>query len=266
MTGQAQRRNSQMVDNLRADYQPRYEPNFAWKGQAGLYLGLPALRAYWPLGAQINTVQSAYASDVANNFHLSNSGAMHGYDDLIQYVEFDGQNDYLMYADNAQFDITGTEGNVVAAQRGLTLGAWVCLDAVNDEGVIGKWDGASNNVSYLLYFNTQLKFLVSNNGTAYTGVGSSASVTAGTTWHLAIGRFVPSTSLDVYLDGVKTSNVAAIYASLFSGAAELNVGAAHNHTTTWFTGKISNAFICAAALSDSIIEAIWQQTRAMYRR
>jgi len=267
---QAQRRNPELVSLLSADLQPRYEPNFAWKGICGLYQSLPALRGFWPMSAQINSTQAAYVTDVANNFHLTNyNTAQHGYDDLIPYVDFNGTTQALYYADNAQFDILGTEANVVAAQRGLTLGAWITTNLLYDvanKSVMSKMWG---DVTYWLLRGNAggtMKFGISSNGGwgGWQTVESTASLDT-TQWHLCIGRFTPITTLDIFLNGIKTSSPTAI-ASIVNGANEFNIGASANHTSDWWDGKISMAFICAAALSDSIIEAIWQQTRAMYGR
>ena len=265
---QAQRRNPEQVAILSADLQPRYEPNFAWKGICGLYQSLPALRGFWPCSSQIVTAQSLYLPDIANNYHCAAASVpLWGYDDLIPYVEFDGENDAFYYGDNAQFDITGTETTVVAAQRGLTLGAWVKSDALGGCAFLGKYNHPTDQRSYLLYdTGSNLTFTISAAGDAAITSASSALLIQVGVWHLMIGRFVPSTSVDVYLDNVKTTNSTAVPASIFNSTAEFNIGALNNHTTYWFDGKISMAFICAAALSDSIIGAIWQQTRAMYGR
>lgn len=257
---QAQRRNPEQVAILSADLQPRYEPNFAWKGMCGLYQSLPALRGFWPCSSQINTTQGHYLPDIATNFHCTGASTPQwGYDDLIPYVEFDGEDDAFYYADNAQFDITGTEANVVAAQRGLTLGAWV-YPTNNDEawrGIITKWG------PYGLFTIGARAYI----GTTTPGGVYASSPIAMTlnNWHLVIGRYEPSITQDIYQDNVKTTNAVGIPAALGNSAVDLYIGAFSGSTYLWI-GKISMAFICASALSDSIIEAIWQQTRAMYGR
>jgi len=273
MTGQIQDRNSQMVDNLRADLQPRYEPNFAWKGITGLYQALPALRGFWPMSAQINATQAAYVTDVANNFHLANpAAAQHGYDDLIPYVDFNGTTQYLFYVDNAQFDILGTETTVVAAQRGLTLGLWVkdlSAAAPDSGGLIAKSLAAGNQRSYDLMYNpaNTIEFFISpdGTGTGLNGVRHTTTLTVDpTVWSFLVGRFDPTGEMAVFIDGQTDALAVGIPATIFNSTANLEIG---TREATYFTGgKFSMAFICASALSDSIITAIWQQTRAMFRR
>ena len=271
---QAQRRNPEQVAILSADLQPRYEPNFAWKGICGLYQSLPALRGFWPCSSQIVTAQSLYLPDIANNYHCAAASVpVWGYDDLIPYVEFDGTDDYFSFTDNTQFDILGTETTVVAAQRGLTLGCWFKTDELPPDdwnSMINKGDpsGAGlNNWSYTLsLLDGHARVMISNAGTIAENTVDSTNSPTTTEWSLAIGRFVPSTSVDIFLDNTKTSKTTGVVASLYNSDAPLLIGAFSSPVMGFFNGKISMAFICAAALSDSIIGAIWQQTRAMYGR
>ena len=46
-----QQRNDELVDILSADFQPRNEPNFAWKSCVSSVLALPGLRAFYPMSA-----------------------------------------------------------------------------------------------------------------------------------------------------------------------------------------------------------------------
>ena len=272
MTGQIQDRNSQMVDNLRADLQPRYEPNFAWKGICGLYQALPALHAHWPMSAQINATQANYVSDVANNFHLANIGpAVHGLDDLIPYVSLGGTPDKLFYADNAQFDIRGVEANVLAKQRGLTMGCWFRTAAAPGVGLfyalMAKWAAGGNQRAYQLFLDEDmfLQGWTSDDGTAeVTNIGTHALDL--NEWNFCVMRYDPSTSVSLRVNG-NEDTFASAYASLFNSSAYFCVGA--NGATggyNYCTGDYSMVFIAASVFSDSLVEAIWQQTRAMFRR
>ena len=268
MTGQIQDRNSQMVDNLRADLQPRYEPNFAWKGITGLYQALPALLGFWPMSAQTTDCQTWRETDIANRFDLTPPvGAPHGYDDLIPYVSFDGSTQYLYYVDSCQFSIAGTESVVEAKSRGLTLGCWVKPSAIAGvQSLIAKWLVAGNQQSYMLKLiaTGAPQLDISVDGTAVASSTSTALAVADDWWFIA-GRFIPATSITVWCNGTQTVAATAA-ASIFNSNAHLNVGASENGTLEFYGGLMSMAWICAAALSDSIITAIWQQTRAMFRR
>ena len=228
-----------------------------------LYQALPCLRAFYPMSAGYTG-----ARDLGGGgHHLTAAGVpLFGYDGLVPYAEFDGTDDTFYYANNINFSILGTETSVVSTQRGLTLGAWIRPDAVNNSrGVICKLAAAGNQRSYVLYINTKAYLYISADGATQYNAESVANVNT-TGWQLMIGRFVPNTTMDIYLDGVKRSISASGITTLKDSTAEFNIGSYENHTNGRFDGKISNAFVCACALSDSIIEAIWQQTRAMYGR
>ena len=265
MTGQIQDRNSQMVDNLRADLQPRYEPNFAWKGITGLYQALPALRGFWPCSAQINATQATYLTDIANNFHCrAVGGVMWGYDDLIPYIL--SEDCVCWYADNAQFDITGTEPSVVAAERGVSLGCWIKPDTNNTNySLISKYHAAAN-LSYLLELVAGVpQFVVSTNGAATVTVTHTTPVTTGI-WQYVSAQYWPSARMRVSLDDNSSVLVAGVPASIFNGDAQFRIGASHAGSENHYRGLFSCIYICASALSTSIDTAIWQQTRAMFRR
>jgi hypothetical protein len=267
---QAQKRNPELVALLSADFQNRYEPNFAWKSICGLYAALPCLRGFWPMSAGGYDGQ---ALDQCGLGHLlARIDAPHyGYENLIPYVEMDGTNDALTYADDANYDITGTETYTVAAQLGLTLGCWVKPDTFPGvgatDGIICKSAGAGHR-SYQIRFNSTpvAAIEVSVDGTATKIVNSTETATA-SIWHLIIGRFIPQTSETIFYDNIETESVAGVPASIFNSDAPLMVGCTGSGVgANFFDGKMSMAFICACALSNSIITAIWQQTRAMYGR
>ena len=65
------------------------------------------------------------------------------------------------------------------------------------------------------------------------------------------------------MNGVKTTQAVGVPASIHDSTADLVIGAQHGGTNL-MDGYASMCFICAAALSDSIVGALFQQTRAMY--
>jgi hypothetical protein len=269
MPGQVQLSNDEQMSLLSARFPQRDEPNFAWGNVGSFYSILPALRAFWPCGPQIATAQSLLIADTANNFHLT---AIHsplfGYESLIQYVDFDGANDYATYADNAQFDIIGNEAyNVVP---GLTLGCWVKPDNVasaNSQYILSKWDNANALLSsYRLIIGGSVLQIAINTGVATAG-GASTSTMVNGVWQFIAGRFRPGTFLDVYLStsvGVleTTSNATAL-ATIFNSALNFEM-AADASNQWWYNGKVSLAWICASALSDTMINALYQLSRPLF--
>ncbi|MCJ7824974.1 MAG: hypothetical protein MUP44_08755, partial [Anaerolineales bacterium] len=84
------------------------------------------------------------------------------------------------------------------------------------------------------------------------------------TWYFCVQRFVPSTSLDVWVQDVKVSNLVGVPAAIFDSTSPFEIGRLNNDNTRTHDGRASLCFLCAAALSDSIIGALFQSTRKAY--
>ena len=89
----------------------------------GMFLQLCALRGFWPCSAH-----EAAGNDLVNvatdafNLTLANTPQL-GFTGMAPWVELD-TTDHARHADDAQFDIIGTEAMVHADYRGLTFGGW----------------------------------------------------------------------------------------------------------------------------------------------
>lgn len=228
------------------------------------FLALPGLRGFWPMSAVGVAGQAIDMQGLGN--HLTRNGDPEfNYDNLAPYCDYDGTGDYHNITDAASanaFDILGNEGYIKPAIRGLTAGAWVKTSTDAVEGIICKDVTLVAQDAYALYFGPTPTFRVSD-GAAYTTIAAPA--TAINQWHHIAGRYVPSVSVDVYVDGIKTSNVGAI------PAAPIN-NSVHQFTLANFsavgvlelTGFLSMCFICAAALSDKIINSLYQKSRRVF--
>jgi hypothetical protein len=252
-----QKRNAELVDQLKTDFVGRNEPNVAWGNAISNFLMLPGLRGFWPL--------STYDQN-GDTYDLSGQGRKLSYNGnpvyqntgLIPWLSLDGTGDYLSRADEASLDITGLETMVSIA--GLTLGGWYNFtNLARAEGGISKWVTAANN-SYALYKSVAnvLNFIITNDGSTQIFVSSSVSATANK-WLYWVGRYVPSIELAVWVNSTKTVNTTAIPASIFSGTSPLTIG-----TGPDMAGKISLQFLCASALSDAVINSLFHQTRALF--
>lgn len=270
--------NSEQVDLLRPWFVDRNEPNYAWQHACSAVMALPALRAFWPMSS-VDYTTASRARDVAGGgYHLSDNNTVlfgSGQDDalptMVPYAEFDGVNQYLSRADGGAAnwaDITGTEAYIVAAQRGLTLGGWFRFGAVAPstfDGVIGKFNSGTGQKSYqILAFNagSNIYFVVSTNGVAEVQAISTVAISTNV-WYFCIGRFTPSTEVAMFINNTKTTNVAGVPATIFDGAAQFEI-ARRNSAPLFLNGRASLCFLCAAALSDSIIGALFQSTRKAY--
>ena len=242
----------------------------------GSYLILPALRGLWVNGVGPSTLISNAGAlhDISglNNRLGQANNPLYDFENLIPFLELDGSSQYFATSDatsNNSFDILGTEAYV--GTPGLTLGMWTKIDAVNPANqntIMAKFETTGNQRSYQLFMaggggTDVYSFQVSNNGSSTSSVNSSVTITPATQWYLVIGRFVPSTSLDIFVNGTKSTNTTSIPASIFNSTANFTIGAI-NTPARYFDGKLSVGFICASALSDSLIDALYQQGRVLY--
>jgi hypothetical protein len=260
-----QERPDEMVGILSSDMQLRTEPNFSLAKATSTHMGLAALRAFWPMSSVDYTAANQGRDIAGSGYHLTNSNiSIFGYDNIVPYVEFNGTNQWLYKLDGGAAnwaDIIGTEAYV--GQPGLTFGGWFYFDAIDAaaEYVMAKEQNGAGG-SYVLYrtagaatMNFHVNFAVGNS------VTSSNSVTQGQ-WNHIVGRFVPSTTDDIYVNGTKTSAAHAV-AAIADTAYALTVGA-DSAGNVPLDGKASLCFLCAAALSDALIWNLYEQTKTMY--
>jgi len=232
------------------------------------YLALPGLVGFWPVSS-IDRSSSQIIDLSGQDRHLSQSGnPLKNYTaGGAPYITLDGGGDHVYRADEADLRVTGTENDYASAIRGLTIGCWFRPDSLAAlAGIWGKYTSTGNQRSYLLFIQSggtgALRFLVSSDGTATTTVDAPALVTTGS-WNHFVGRFKPSVSLDVCLNGVWASNTTSIPASIFASTAALQ-GGAFDAGTNLMTGGLAQMFICACYLSDGQIGRTFRRTRPFF--
>jgi hypothetical protein len=225
-----------------------------WDAVMSSYLGLPGLRGFWPMSG-LNT-----SGDIIDFSGHGLDLSLNGDPDVNLF------GDYYSRADEALLDITGTDTGVNSAIQGLTLGCWFYTTDITPatiEFFFSKWKGVNTFRSYLLDVQTSglLLFGISDDGISATTVTIADAQDA--TWHFLAGRFVPSTSIDIYLDKSKATNTTSIPASIYAGIAPLTIGA--NATPDrYFAGRIALPFLCAAALSDEVVRHLYQVSRGLF--
>lgn len=237
--------------------------DFAWGRIVANRLALPGLRGLW-------NMNSSYVGNSATNLVLDES---HNERDLtpnntpvfsvyqvtglpeVPYVDLDGTNMNLSRADETALDITGA----------LTLMGWFWADVTTaTQRAAGKFLTTGNQKSYQLTAansNNKWEALISTDGsTNFTIEGPALTASA---WHHAVLRFVPSTSLDVIIDGSKTSNTTSVPASIFNSTAVFRVGA-QDTGSNYLNGRVALLSLHAAALTDEAIAADFAQSRALF--
>lgn len=231
-----------------------------------MWQGLPGLRGLWYPGSfGDNPAAGAMPDQSGQGRTLSYNGnpTLNLYNNTVPYWDYDGTGDYHSRADEPGLDISGTETQLASALRGLTLGGWFWIDAtVTRFGLMAKNTGAGQIAYDLWIFETGTvgAFRISVDGTNVKDV-VSGSVSAGA-WHFIVGRFVPSTSVDIYLDGVKSTDTGTISASIFNSNSALEIGRFAGGSA--LNGRCALAFIAAAAWPDELIEYLLVRSRLFF--
>lgn len=229
-------------------------------------LALPMLRGAW-----VSSVASGGTwHDISGHGnHLTyNGNPTFNYYRLVGYWDLDGTGDYFSITDAASgndFDILGNEVYVAAAARGLTLGGW-CYPTNFVQGwqdVCTKGDNTVIGDAWKAFQDAgTLRWYVASGGVQFNVAQAIPSANA---WYHWVFRFVPSTSIDIFQNGVKTSNLVGIPAVLNNAAADFNIGALNGGgVVAYFFGRVSSFFVCAAALSDTIINSLYHQTKELF--
>lgn len=271
-----QKRNDELVNNLRPDFFARSEPNASWVHYQSAIMSTCALKGFWPMSILHWVNPNIYVHDAAVDHDLELiNGPVMGYmtsatqTALPPWIFFNSANSqYLTHnLDDAQHDITGTEAYVFTNEQGLTLGGWFRFATVPASifGLIGKWYNVANQLGYVLYktAGNLIRFSVTTDGVTQVSVDSAQTISAGVWYHL-YGRFDPSTDLSVFVDGVKTTNAVGTPASVFNSNEPLQIGRADR--THYLNGYASMVQLNAAQLTDSIIKVLYEQSRVMYSK
>jgi len=241
-----------------------------------LFTAMPNVIAVWPMAGMRRdsaTNQGRDASGAGN--HLTNlASSTFGLDNYTPYVEFNGSTQSLYRADGGAAnwaDVIGTEAHVVSTVRGLTFGCWCNFDGLTgaSQYPMSKTYPVNGYRTYAWYRNDARVgyFQVSSNGTALTAVNTGSDTIADNAWRFVVCRFEPSTTMSLFVSGNWYHNTTSIPASTFDSSCPFTIGS-HWYNVSypggWMDGKISLAFLCAAALSNDQITALYQHSRWMY--
>ena len=263
-----QKRNDEAVNLSGADFQKRYESGFAWRTACSMYQALTGLRGFWPMSA-VSATGAAFDLSGNGRTLTYNGAATYDYDGLAPYYHVAGAG-FLSRADEVGLDILGTEAYIAAGHRGLTLGGWFSpQDNTVADSLIAKW-GAAGQRSYILQLRGDvagdpIEFYMSDDGTASSGVQSTNGFTINT-WHFMAARFNDADAgaeLAIWLDDTMTP-AATARAAIFNSNAALYIGSDVG-AANLYNGRTSMCFLCAAALADATIWALYQHTRALFK-
>lgn len=230
------------------------------------YMALPGLVGFWPMSSVQRSTGNAYdLSGQGRTLTYTGNPVFTYYNGLVPYIIFDGTGDYLSRTDETDLDITGTETIFTSGAAGLTMGGWFWIDTTGTEmAFMGKYTTTGNQRSYILYKSTggTVDAIVSSDGSTST-ITTGSAVTIDT-WYFAVVRFIPSTSVDIFVNATKSTNTTSIPASIFNSTAPFQIGALNAGGADLLSGQASLCFLCANALGDDLISSLFQSSRVLF--
>ncbi|MBI2592368.1 laminin G domain-containing protein, partial [Candidatus Saccharibacteria bacterium] len=208
------------------------------------------------LGSTLNAGMYNFANPASVTSGWTNDGK------FGKALLYDGTNDFVKVEDRSELDFTGA----------FTLSAWVnpfaLANAAPSNAIVGKYDNAASQRSYLLYINTtngDIQFETSSNGAS----GGSVTVDSNyvvplRTWTYVSGVYDGS-KMHVYING-KEYGTPQSQTSVFSGSAPFAIGARHGSgatTDTHFNGMIDEVKVYNYALSPSEVKLDMNQGKSL---
>lgn len=99
--------------------------------------------------------------------------------------------------------------------------------------------------------------------TSDAGTKTHSAVLSTGVWYFTVGRFVPSTSIDVYVNNNKESLTVGVGAAMTNTAHAFQIGTFASGTQL-LNGRAALCFLCANALPDVILTGLFEQTRLLF--
>jgi len=229
------------------------------------YLALPGLRGFWPMSS---VGDGGLCEDLSGQGRdlTYNGNPVYGFDNIAPYIDFDGTGDYLSRADESGLDILGNESYI--ENPGLTLGGWFNFTNVTQIACcMGKIGGLVTNTSYFLNYRGDLspkrtQFGISDSSSFYT-IGNQNGPNNADEWNFLAGRLTPSTEIKQWINNITASATTSIPATTINTSVDFTIGA-YSTLGVPLSGKASMCFLCTAALSDTIINHLYQVSRGMF--
>jgi hypothetical protein len=175
---------------------------------------------------------------------------------------------YMNFARNLHCYLSRATEPGLAITGALTFGGWVWFGYKGrgkKTSIMGKWYEGVEERSYVLYkSNTEeITFSISATGSnALNTVTDYAINSQANKWHYIVCRYTPSEEIALYVDGEWYTNIVDIPASIHDSTEAFEIG--RSNRDNYFEGRMSHMFICAEALENSDIEAMYYHTKAMF--
>jgi hypothetical protein len=246
----------------------------SWAQMVSAWYALGGRRALY-VASSYDYTNPQWLDSGDGGYHLTNnnaaqfgSGTSRPLIPLVTLIS--GSSQYFDRADGGAgnwADITGTEATIKAAQRGLSMYAWVKFAnaAGSQETVIGKWNSATNDKSYLVdrLASGNIRAAISTDGTTNNSAPAIAGPAANAWTFLGL-QFDPSTVCRVIVDAENVDDTTSIPASIYDGASIFAIGAAGN-ATLFADMDIAIAVLCASYHGLATANALYHQGVPLFK-
>lgn len=235
-----------------------------WTEVVAGFQALPGLVGFWPMSSVQRSTGNVYDLSGQGRTLTYSGNPTFNYTGLVPYASLDGTGDYFTRADETDIDILGTETIYNSSVRGLTLGGWFYFNSLGSRRILISKSNDTTNSSYWLELNSGngVSFYIGNGVSFYNA--NSANVIAVNTWYHICGVYIPSTSVSVFLNGVKVTYSTSIPSTLLNSTFPFNIGTYNNTGLLPLSGRASLCFLSANALSNSIINGLYQRSRLLF--
>ncbi len=222
---------------------------------------LPALRGFWPMAPVAAGGAAIDLSGHGERLEYNGAPLYNLHDEVVPYVALDGVSDSLSHADNALYDIVGTEAYIDPTLRGLTAGCWIRHQGLGSTNVYMAKYLSPPDASWLIAKDSgdAFRFSIVNASDLET-VLSPNDATIGP-WNFVVGRFEPGVAISIFDNTTKTTQ-ATLKTSINNSGTLMHVGAADGGAR--LEGDICLCFLCAAALPDSLIGDLFRITNPLF--
>lgn len=258
-----------LIDSMALDPTGSYQ--LALGAAMASFMAIPGLSAFYPGVMGLNTSATPQAWDRSpNGLHLTWSGGSASrcvvWGDVSPALYFAGTQ-VAYRADASPLDMTGDNAYLASQYRGITVGGWFRPSnlAGTFEVLLAK-SGIGNTINYRLQrlSSGQSQFVVSSSATNYSVQHSTLSQYG---WYFIVGRFRPSTSVDLIVNGVENRNLTSIPATIDTNNEPFTLGARSDGAggyQDYFTGYSGFTFLSQAKLPDTMVQHLYDVSKALY--
>jgi hypothetical protein len=206
-------------------------------------------------------------NESGNPYDLSGQGRMltngnaatFGIYSLQPYTTFNGINQFHYRLNEAGLAITGA----------ITFVSWVRFASLGgvDKMIASKAVVAGNQFSWYLYKDTndKMQFVISGDGIPANVVRAiSVTTLSENSWIFVAGVYVPNTSISIFVNTDKVSNLVGVPASIFNSNSALLLGSFNTGLGALLDGNEALCALCATSCSDAQINALYWLTRPLF--